>query len=414
MTAVPTQLAAARLRAAAARPYYAAAIFALEPTRRPEDMEAPLAVDATGRILWSDDSLDEAVDVLAARLIHGLEHLLRDHASRGQSWVPSIGADGWTAACDLEIDDDLGDLPLPTDFLSPATFGLPEGRLAEWYASQFQAAPDPTPEADNPPSDDNAGEPAHWDGATTDEHLQYSTGSHSCLAAAPADGGAGEPGLSGARLDQLRRDAADAVSAHRGRVPAGIARWATDLSAARRIDWRSELIRRVRRVTRHQTGADVHDARRPSRRSPHPVLLPRLRGNVVRPTVVVDTSGSMSSDDLAGAVAQIDQLLRTVSTGEPIDVIACDADVHAVTRTRRATDIDLAGGGGSDMSPGIAAAVSSDADVIVVITDGWVGWPESRPRIPVIAALLGDHCPLDLVPDWISTLEIDEVEEGRR
>lgn len=398
-TAATTHLAAARLRAAEARPYYASALFALEPVRA--DGDRPVTVDAAGRLLWTDCISGESVATTATRIIHGLEHLLRDHAGRSLQWVPRIGTDAWARACDCEIDDDLDDLDLPDDLITATSLDLPEGRAAEWYAAHFaeqeaaesEAAPS---EPGDDPEDGDAEAPA--DGR----------GGHVCGCPATAEGApADAPDLSEARIEQLRTEVADAVAGRRGNVPAGIARWAAERTKPKTVDWRALLLREVRRSTRRTLGADDHCSRRPSRRSPHPVLLPRLRARAIQPAVVIDTSGSIRADDLADAVQAMRDLLRTLTTGEPVAVIACDTEVHAVARVQRAGDIELAGGGGSDMTAGIDAAIDSGADVVIVLTDGYVDWPDARQRVPVIAGLLGDSSHRFL-PDHVPTVRIGE------
>ena len=72
-------------------------------------------------------------------------------------------------------------------------------------------------------------------------------------------------------------------------------------------------------------------------------------------------------------------------------VLSCDAQVHAVKRVSRASQIELLGGGGTDMGEGIAQALSLKPrpSVIVVLTDGFTPWPAGAPRgAKVIVGLL--------------------------
>ena len=64
------------------------------------------------------------------------------------------------------------------------------------------------------------------------------------------------------------------------------------------------------------------------------------------------------------------------------------------------------------MTPGIEAAQQARADLVVVITDGDVDWPEQVPKIPVIAALLGRYTNPDDVPSWIHTVVINDISKG--
>jgi predicted metal-dependent peptidase len=128
------------------------------------------------------------------------------------------------------------------------------------------------------------------------------------------------------------------------------------------------------------------------------------------PAIVVDTSGSMGRRELATAVGNVAAILSAFRAGGPIPVIACDAAVQARTHAWSADAIDLSGGGGSDMRPGISAAVGGGADVVVVITDGFVDWPSKAPLVPVVVAIVrvpGYEPPA--VPRWASTVELPEA-----
>ncbi|MFC7511404.1 VWA-like domain-containing protein [Streptomyces thermocarboxydus] len=90
------------------------------------------------------------------------------------------------------------------------------------------------------------------------------------------------------------------------------------------------------------------------------MVLPSLRRPLPWVAVVVDTSGSMGDAELAAALAEITGVLREVGVrGNRVTVLACDADVHAVSRVTSAEQVTLGGGGGTDMRVGIDAALAS-------------------------------------------------------
>jgi hypothetical protein len=401
--------------AAKARPYYAAALFALEPTRTPDGDTRFVTVDTVGRLWWNESVHDESVAVLAARIVHGLEHLLRGHASRGRDWLPVIGDQSWAVACDCEINDDLTDLELPNDLPTPASFGLPNHRAAEWYADQLrQPPPEQSDSGQSQSGTEDDGCVPDSEGSDDDEP---ESGDAALIGGCDCPALTGEmiadvttsPGLGEARIQMLREETASEVAGHRGSVPGHAARWAEERTAVKKVDWRRVLARHIRQATRRTIGASDYCYRRPSRRSPARILLPRLRGLELRPAIVIDTSGSMASADLRNALDQIDQLLATVTSGEGVPVIACDTEVNAVVHARNSDEVVLDGGGGSDMAPGIEAAQQGRADLVVVITDGDVDWPEQVPKIPVIAALLGRYTNPDDVPSWIHTVVINDL-----
>ena len=118
--------------------------------------------------------------------------------------------------------------------------------------------------------------------------------------------------------------------------------------------------------------------------------------------VVIDTSGSMGDEDLARALAEIRAILTRVVPGDGIRVYSVDADVAAESQVFNARQINLVGGGGTDMRVGIEAAAATRSGAIIVVTDGFTRWPETRPPgVPLTIAALTNDWALDEVPAWI-------------
>ena len=140
------------------------------------------------------------------------------------------------------------------------------------------------------------------------------------------------------------------------------------------------------------------------------MLLPGTRRPVPNVALIIDTSGSVDDSLLGRALGEVDGALRGLGvTGSSVTVLACDTAVHAVTKVRTAHDARLAGGGGTDMRTGLAAAgdLRPRADIIVVLTDGYTPWPsQPPPGSTVIAALLGrrEH-PFPPPPPWARRIQ---------
>jgi predicted metal-dependent peptidase len=123
--------------------------------------------------------------------------------------------------------------------------------------------------------------------------------------------------------------------------------------------------------------------------------------------VVCDTSGSMTDDMLAASLAEVEGLLAALGLARKLRVLACDTAVGPVRRVTSARQVELTGGGGTDMGAGIAAAAAlrPRPAVTVVLTDGYTPWPDEPPRaMRVVVGLLGEEPPE--APEWARAVRI--------
>lgn len=199
-----------------------------------------------------------------------------------------------------------------------------------------------------------------------------------------------------------------------GSVPGGLARWAEQVLQPA-VDWRTELRSVVSNRCAAVAGRRDYTYARPNRRRPlDGVVMPGM----VAPAppsgaLVLDTSGSMTDDELAQGVAEVAGILKQVSRGRStLQVISCDHAAADAQLVRKAADVELVGGGGTDMRIGIdaAAALRPKADFVVVFTDGLTPWPDAPPAANPGAryiAVLSDG-PVDGVPDWMRTIVVDQ------
>jgi len=209
-----------------------------------------------------------------------------------------------------------------------------------------------------------------------------------------------------------RRRVAEAVREYaatrsRGTMPAGWRRWAEQALTGPQVPWRRVLASAVRRAIAHVAGCCDYTYRRPGRRRIPRIVTPSLQRPLITVSVVVDTSGSMGQIELDAALAEVKGVIRAAGIGpRGLLVLACDAAVGAVTRVRRVSDVQLVGGGGTDMRVGIAAAEAAKpaADVVVVLTDGMTPWPDRPTRARLVIAIIGDQTTLQLVPEWATAL----------
>ena len=385
------RLQAARLWIAANRPYYSKAIFAcpIIPTAAP----ARVGIDETWRIYANSEHLESlTVKQTAAELIHILNHALRDHAQRARNTgVDALTVPLWNAAADCEINDDLllDDL-LDDSWMLPVDIELEDYFTAEVYFRQLLD-----------------------DGVAVEVYTECGSGCHSHHVDHELDTDAET--LSDFDRALLKRVVATAVTDHHkahgaGSVPGGLARWA-EQTLRPTVNWRQRLAAALRTSVHHKTGSADYTWQRPSRRQqPHDfVLRPAMTHPVPAVTVVVDTSGSMSQNELDRALTEIKAIIATVTPGDSVRVLSVDTDVHTDRHIHNINQISLTGGGGTDMATGIAAAAETNPDAIIVITDAWTPWPPTRPPGArcVIAALTDDY-DIEHVPDWIQTIDMSD------
>jgi len=396
-------LAAARLWATDRFPYLATGLFGAEVVAAPGS--GTVSVDESWRMRADPDlTAGWTAAQLGSVLVHHVCHLLRTHAERAQAaGVALHDAPRWVQAADAEINDDLvpAGLDLPGRPVLPADLGAPDGLLAEQY---FVAS-----------TTDRSGKNKNEDGAAEKKMSLAAAGDWlDCGSGAdgvprPDDGPSARPAW---QADLLRRQVAQDVIAHSkqaGNVPGGLLRWAEEILNPK-VNWRKVLAAELRRAVAEVSGAVDYSYRRPSRRAAVAgnVVLPALRRPVPDVAVVCDTSGSMTEDLLAAALAEVEGLLRALGLARQVRVLACDYAAGPAQRVSSARQVQLVGGGGTDMGTGIAAATAlrPRPAITVVLTDGYTPWPAAAPKgTRVVIGLLGAGAPD--APAWARAVRVD-------
>jgi predicted metal-dependent peptidase len=378
-------VAAARLWATDRFPYLATGLFGAEVVAAPDS--GTVSVDENWRMRADPDLVAGwTAAELGSVLVHHVCHLLRTHGERAQAFgVRPDEAPRWVRAADAEINDDLvpAGLELPGRPVLPRDLGAEDGLLAEQY---FTGA------------------------RTTDRSADWlDCGSGADGIPRPGDG---PPGLPAWQAELLRRQVAQDVIEHgkqAGTVPGGLLRWAQEILSPK-VNWRTILAAELRRAVAEVSGAVDYSYRRPSRRATvaGDVVLPALRRPVPEVAVVCDTSGSMTEDLLAEALAEVEGLMRALGMARQVRVLACDTAVGPAQRVNSARQVELVGGGGTNMGTGIAAAAAlrPKPAVTVVLTDGYTPWPSLPPKgTRVVVGLLGPGAPT--APTWARSVRVE-------
>jgi len=366
-----------------------------------------IGVTKDGIMYWSPKFVKETdVVMLAGVLIHEVMHCVLEHHARAEMLgiIPEPTADylnnAYIAniAMDLAINTELcKNVKLPDFVQMPEKFDppLPPNKtFEEYYALLQQMKQQQQAKAGKDGKKGDGGDESEGDG----KGKPGGAGSGWCGSCAghpmpgePADGKKNEDGRSEADMARFRKQVAQDIQGmkDRGTVPASLNRFADELLAPSKIDWRVKLARVLRGAVAYRAGQSDYTFSRMSRRQAgvgfgvgRPVI-PSLHSPVPSVGVIVDTSGSVSEAGLAAAASEIQGILSAV--GASVTVVAVDADVQNVKECKTIGDAikSFKGGGGTIMTPGWLAleGMKNRPSVVVCLTDGAIGdgYPEVEP-----------------------------------
>jgi predicted metal-dependent peptidase len=403
---LPDAFQAGRVILSQTHPYLSSALYRVIPVAK--EGLGTMGVDKWWR-LYFDPLCIWTPKQVATVLYHEMGHLLRGHSDR----VGSRDHMGWNIAGDLEINDDIAaelgakaDWPLQPCF--PGSFKLQDGETAEFYYDNLpkskqngQGSASGQPQPGKGECGSAAGNPGSWEDGPPPGESDPTTGEKGKDDAAA--------GIGQTESDMIKRKIAQDAQEHqrnRGDVPEWIKRWADEILNPV-IPWQKVLAGFVRHAMADVSGMVNYTYQRPSRRQSamSDVIMPAMRRPVPNLCCVVDTSGSMSEKDLAEVLGEVNGILKTAGAAG-VDVLVADADVKSAKRVFKPSQIDMTGGGGTDMRVGIAAAMkrTPKPHVVIVLTDGETPWPDAPVSARVIAAIVGGY--KGQVPDWIKRVDV--------
>jgi len=125
------------------------------------------------------------------------------------------------------------------------------------------------------------------------------------------------------------------------------------------------------------------------------VIFPCLKSERINVTVGIDTSGSMSHEDIRDALSELKGIVQSFDSWI-VTLLSCDTEPHFIgeydsNNGDTFTDIDLSliGGGGTDMDPIIRYVGDSaePSNVIVILTDGYMDDVTNITGIPSIIVI---------------------------
>ena len=202
----------------------------------------------------------------------------------------------------------------------------------------------------------------------------------------------------------VRRDVAKRImdiSGLSGEVSLGWRRWAHGVMTPK-VDYMAIIRRTVRIALRESTlGRYDRTYRKPHRRQAcyGEFIMPSFYQPRPRPGFLIDTSSSMENTQLSRAMTELGALTRQLGYASEVIVACCDAAVHGVRTIFNPSQLQLLGGGGTDIAKGLQWFVdrkSGPIDLLIIVTDCQTEWPADAPPFPVVTIRVGDGLP----PPW--------------
>lgn len=435
----------ARARTFRWAPYIYQHIANLIPVPRPG--LGGITVDRHMRVYYDPDWLEQQpIDEPAAQIASGSLRLYLRHHKRCTEYLGENPTQEqlkcWDLASALVVDPMLKQMLAvgkvqhqidPPQWQLPQSQGLQPNLSVEQYfdllwerqqkqPKQPQPQPDPNgapqDQQGNQPGDPHQGPPQHPGQGGTGSSADNQPKPWECDAPGEqpkdADGNpTGEPAPDGVPehvqkiLEHAVSKEIERESNNRGNLPGGLARHAQEVLQPR-VDPYKELHAAVRYSVAHKRGLGDYTWRKIGRRSPPGSLrLPASHQPQPHVIVAVDTSGSMGSDDLSRALGVIALGLRSVPS-ECLRIVTGDTHLNVCQRVFHTSQVDFQGGGGTDMSRLLmeCAELKPTPQAVIVVTDGYTGWPPSKLPMQVVACLTRNGDKSYPVPDWIRKVAV--------
>jgi len=364
-----------------------------------------MAIDIHGRIYYDPAVLTEwSLKEGAGVVLHECLHWFLRHGYRAREFFGEH-ADAnsmmlWNIAADMVVNQivlEVSGLSLPEGCVDYKDYGFePNLTLLEYYHLLLKKQEEEGGKGQGQGKEgDGAG---HGSGSGSDgQAREYEMGG--------PDGTDANYGHDKASTDRIVRVTAKdmADSAKAGKIGSYLQR-AVDAILKPKWNPRQLLWKRMRNAVTRTQGYSDYTWAKPSRNGAGiPCRMPDWFSEPPKPLVVIDTSGSMDSEDLGLALGVVKDVLKLCQSSL---VISGDTDLKTAKTVFTVSSIPLQGGGGTDMGAIMEAAektyLRKGYGPCIVVTDGYTPWPSSRLKGKWIALVTQDTD----VPSWITRVPI--------
>ena len=389
-----TKLAAARTRLIMERPFLGSLVMHL-PLKDAGDWCKTTATDAQAFYFNPDFVANLSLAQTQFILAHEALHCAMGHTHRRNHRVKKR----WDVACDHAVN-----LMLIEEGLKPPLHGILANQDYMTLSAEeiYPLIPEDTPEEsfDEHLFDDNQDQGSSSDPTGQNEEQQgKGQGKEGQSEPENKDGSGSQTAnkpheLSPAEREELgeqwknRLAAAAQAARQAGKLSQSMLRWVDGLLSPN-LPWRALLARYFAINQR-----DDYSWRRPSRRE-GAAILPRLSSEGLDVVAAIDTSGSISDDELREFVSELDALKAQIRAR--VTLVACDYKLDEngpweyEPWDAMALPPDIEGGGGTDFRPVFdwVETENLSPNLLVYFTDAEGDFPKLAPDYPVIWLVKG-------------------------
>lgn len=351
------QITKARIAMQIHHPFFGYLATSLEPVAKPEMKPPTMATDGTHLFYHPDFVLNIPLSQLSGVIAHEIGHIILNHIPRRQTREPKR----WNLAADYADNE----LVLKDGFV------LPEGCLyKEDYAEKSVETiynELPVKYVDVAVTLDSHEEWNGWGGNGKDQ------------------GDQGDQGIDDMMPDieqQWRERVAQAVTQARmrGKVPAHIEQLVGDLLQPR-LDWKTILQDMITSCAK----SDFTFTRANKKHLWRGIYLPGMTGTEIRIAVVIDSSGSISDEEIVEFLSEVQGICEAYDD-YTIWLYVCDARIHQRFELHLGDPLPqtVQGRGGTDFREPLKEAEDKPITSLVYFTDLYGTFPDKEPHYPVI------------------------------
>jgi len=144
---------------------------------------------------------------------------------------------------------------------------------------------------------------------------------------------------------------------------------------------------------------DDYSWARPNKRFMPDMIMPsQFSESLGSITIAIDTSGSITDDDMSKILSEITSIKERFNPKELI-ILDCDYDIHSeyvVTEDMQICDLQFRGGGGTSFQPVIDYCNKQKPQALLYFTDLYASVPENVGEYPILWLCYSEHEPMPI------------------